>query len=185
MSWLNLLGYQLTWFVTVTGVRHEKAWAGLVAAGLFCVSQLVWSRWRSLDLLLIVTALFLGTVLDGALALTGLVQYLDSSPASQVFSPPLWILGLWAAFATTITRSLGWLRRRPWSAGVLGAVGGPLAYLGAARGWGVVRLTPPSWQPLLGLAAGWAGAMVLLVVLANTGPVPDRDRRSLDEADIP
>jgi hypothetical protein len=185
VSWFNVLGYQLTWFVTVIGVSHGKAWTGIVTSALFCGSQLVWSRWRRLDLLLIAAALLLGALLDGALAMTGLVQYPGSSPAAPVSSAPAWILSLWAAFATTITRSLGWLRGRPWTAFVLGAVGGPLAYLGAARGWGVVRLAPPTWQPMLVLALGWAGALVLLVVLAKTGPGPDRDRGSLEELHFP
>ena len=169
MNWINLLGYQLTWFVTVGSVKYDRAWIGELSALLFCAGQVLASKQRGLDMRLIASALLAGTVLDGALATTGLVSYASASPVVTVFGCPLWILGLWAAFATTLTRSLGWLRHRVWAAAVLGAVGGPLAYLGAARGWGALTLNEPSWRALLALALGWAVALVILVRVAADG----------------
>ena len=64
---------------------------------------------------------------------------------------------------------LGYLHRRLLLAAVFGAIGGPLAYLGAARGWDVVQFAQPQWHSLLALAAGWAVAMPLLAWLARRG----------------
>jgi Protein of unknown function (DUF2878) len=185
VSWVNLLGYQLTWFVTVGSVSHGRAWIGMLTALLFCAGHVLPSRWRMLDLRLIASSLLLGALLDGALATAGLVRYTAPLPAVPLLSCPLWILGLWAAFATTLTRSLGWLRDRPWAATVFGAVGGPLAYLAAERGWSVVTLSDPIWLPLLSLASGWAVALAILIRSATGGAAVEVARDRLREADFP
>ena len=71
--------------------------------------------------------------------------------------------------SVAIVPLLGYLHRRPWLAALFGAIGGPLAYLGAARGWDVVQFAQPQWHSLLALAAGWAVAMPLLAWLARRG----------------
>ncbi len=169
MSWVNLAGYQLTWFVTVSSASHGRAWIGMLTAILFCASQVLWSRWRALDMRLIAAAVLAGVLLDGTLATSGLVRYAAPVPALPLLSCPWWILCLWAAFATTLTRSLGWLRQRRGVAIVLGGFGGPLAYLAAARGWSAVLLSVPTWLPLLALAVGWAAALAILVHVAARG----------------
>jgi hypothetical protein len=50
---------------------------------------------------------------------------------------------------------------------LLGAIGGPLAYLGASRGWHVTAFVEPLWPALLWLAAGWGLATPLLARLAQ------------------
>lgn len=52
--------------------------------------------------------------------------------------------------------------QRPLLAIALGAIGAPLAYLGAERGWHAVQFADPRWPPITGLAIGWALAMGLL-----------------------
>ena len=80
---------------------------------------------------------------------------------------PAWILALWVTFALTFTQSLRWLQSHLRMAALLGLVGGPLAYLGAARGWQVVTFTAPAWHGLLLLASGWALATPMLAWLAG------------------
>ena len=53
---------------------------------------------------------------------------------------PVWILALWCAFASTLNVSLVWLQGRYLMAILLGAIAGPIAYLGAER-IGAVTLT--------------------------------------------
>lgn len=161
-SWINLVGYQLVWFIAVAGAGRERAWPGVIAMVVFAAWQLMVSRHRRLDLSLIATAFTVGVVLDGLLAASGLLRYAAAAPALPPGGAPLWILALWISFALTITRSLAWLKGRTMVAAVLGAVGAPLAYLGAARGWDAVEFAQPAWQGLLCLAVGWAVAVPLL-----------------------
>lgn len=97
----------------------------------------------------------------------GLIDYAVAWPWA---GSPAWILALWWAFALSIVPLLGYLHRRLLLAAVFGAIGGPLAYLGAARGWHVVQFAQPQWHSLLALAAGWAVAMPLLAWLARREP---------------
>jgi len=78
-------------------------------------------------------------------------------------------LCLWASFALTLTRSLAWLMRRPWLGALFGALGGPLAYASAARGFGAVELVPTAARALAGLALGWGAAIPALAYVARRG----------------
>jgi hypothetical protein len=105
-------------------------------------------------------------VLENLWVRSGLLDYAAAWPWA---GSPAWILALWWAFALAIVPLLAYLHRRLLLAAVLGAIGGPLAYLGAARGWDVVQFASPQWHSLLALAAGWALAMPLLAWLARRG----------------
>ncbi|MEP7185933.1 MAG: DUF2878 domain-containing protein [Rhodanobacter sp.] len=165
--WLSLIGYQLVWFAAVIGAAHGLAWPGMVGLLIYASVQLVLARNLRVDLSLAATAIVLGFLLDGGLIRTGLATYAAPWP-SPAFAPT-WILALWAAFAMTFTQSLAWLQTRLWLAVLMGLIGGPLAYLGAARAWHVVVFAPPIWRGLLFLGVGWALATPLLAWMARRG----------------
>jgi hypothetical protein len=158
----NIAGYQAVWFLAVYGAAAGRVWPALLAAALFALWQLAVSRERAADLRLIGMALALGMLIDGALARSGLLAYASAAPALPPRGAPLWILALWVSFALTLNHSLRWLRGRFVPAVLTGAVGGPLAYLAAARLSGAVSFAAPAWQALAGLALGWAVALALL-----------------------
>lgn len=164
--WSNLVGYQLVWFATVVGAGRGLTWPALAATAVFAAWQLSVASRRGLELRLAATALALGVMLEGGLAASGLLRYGAATPALPEGGAPLWILALWVAFSLTITQSLGWLQGRPWTGALLGAVGAPMAYLAAARGWDAVAFAQPLWPALLWLALGWALAIPLLSGLA-------------------
>ncbi|KAA5923305.1 DUF2878 domain-containing protein [Achromobacter xylosoxidans] len=148
--WANLLGYQLVWFSAVIGAGRGLAWPGVVSALVFIAAQLACSaEWRA-DLKLAAAALLCGCLLDGALSALGWAVY-----AADAWPAPRWILALWAAFALTLNHSLAYLRPRRWLAFAFGAIGGPLAYWGAARGWQAVQFDAPAWRATAALALGW------------------------------
>jgi hypothetical protein len=164
-TWTNLIGYQLVWFTTVIGAGHGLSWPALAALGVYATWQLGRSRERKTDAALMATAILLGLILDGGLLHFGLTEYRPAWPLATM--APAWILTLWAAFALTFTQSLFWLQKRVLLAALLGAIGGPLAYLGASRGWHVATFAEPLWRALLWLAIGWGLATSLLAWLAG------------------
>ena len=165
--WLSLIGYQAVWFTAVIGAGHGMAWPGVVAMLVYALVQLLCARnWRT-DLSLIAVALVFGFLLDGALIRSGLASYSAGWPGRAL--APAWILALWVTFALTFSQSLRYLQTRLGLAALLGLIGGPLAYLGAARGWHVVSFAEPSWRALLALAIGWALATPALAWLARRG----------------
>lgn len=165
--WLSLIGYQLVWFAAVIGAAHGVVWPALTGLFVYAATQLSLARNIRVDITLAATALVLGFLLDGGLIRMGLASYAAPWPSASL--APAWILALWAAFAMTFTQSLTWLQHRLWLAVPFGLIGGPLAYLGAARGWQVVSFTSPNWHGLLWLGVGWALATPLLAWMARRG----------------
>jgi hypothetical protein len=56
---------------------------------------------------------------------------------------PVWIIAMWAGFATLLHVALRWLLPHRWLAALLGAVGGPLAYYAGMR-LGAVNFPDPA-----------------------------------------
>jgi hypothetical protein len=162
--WANVLGYQAVWFGAVIGAAHGASWIGVLAAALFVAAHAWFSdQWRS-DLRLMLCAVSAGIVLDGTLAISGVLRYASADP---LLPAPAWILAIWAAFAMTLNHSLAFLRGRLDWAAVLGAVGGPLAYLGAARGFAAITFIEPAWRAVVLLAFGWTIVLPMLAWLAK------------------
>ncbi|MEO5829893.1 MAG: DUF2878 domain-containing protein [Rhodanobacter sp.] len=165
--WLSLIGYQAVWFTAVIGAGHGLAWPGVLGMLVYALVQLACARNYRVDLSLIAVALLFGLLLDGSLIRSGLASYPAGWP--DLTLAPGWILALWVTFALTFSQSLRYLQTRLVLAALLGLLGGPLAYLGAARGWHVVNFSEPSWRALLVLALGWALATPTLAWLARRG----------------
>lgn len=163
--WGNVIGYQIVWFTAVWGASRGLAWPAVIAALLFAACQLAISRERGAEVRLVLAAVVLGVVLDGALAATDLVRYAAASSALPPGGAAVWILSLWVAFALTLNRSLGWLIGKPLVSLLLGAIGGPVAYMAAGR-LGAATFAAPQWHGLLALGVGWAVAITLLTYLA-------------------
>lgn len=161
----NFAGYQLVWFCAVIAAGRGLAWPGVVAAAAFVLLQLALSEQRGADLRLLAVALPTGALIDGALAASGAAAY--AAPWPSTAFAPVWILGLWCAFAMTLTHTLRFLHGRIALAALFGAIGGPLAYLGASRGWSAVEFAPPRWHALAWLALAWGVAMPTLAQLAQ------------------
>ena len=166
--WANLLGYQAAWFVAVGFAGRGLAWPGIAACLGFAALAWWHSSIRRVDAWLAATALACGLLLDGALAASGWLRYAAPDPALPA---PAWIVALWLAFALTLQHSLQWVMARPVVAVAFGAVGGPLAYWGAARGFDAVAFVHPL-QATATLALGWALAMGALVAVARQAAAP-------------
>lgn len=160
---LNIAGFQLGWLACV-GLAAARCPTLAAAAALGVVAlHLVFSGTRGAELALLLTAAGLGTLWDSIVMDAGVVAYRSGVVIPGVV--PLWDIALWMLFATTLTRSLSWLAPRPWLATAVGAVGGPLAYLAAAR-LGAVSL-PDTVRALLLLGCGWAIFTPRLLALAR------------------
>lgn len=169
--WVNAIGYQIVWFSAVIGAGRGLWWPGVSAAIAFVLLHLALCpqtpAQRAVDVRLMLVALLCGLIMDGSLARSGLADYAANPLALSSGGPPLWILAIWASFALTLRHSMTFLLGRPLIGLLLGAIGGPLAYLGAARGWGAVAFAEPRWMAIVALVIGWAIAIPLLTTLAS------------------
>ena len=159
---LNFVAFQIAWFACVLGGAHDRVTAGTLAVAAAVALHLAIAPRPGPEARLVAILTGIGLVWDSLVVSLGLMSY----PAGT-FAPgvaPLWIIAMWALFATTLNLSMSWLKGRPWLAAAFGAVGGPLAYV-AGRKLGGVEMNEPALA-LLVQGLGWAVMMPLLLRLA-------------------
>jgi hypothetical protein len=126
---INFIGFQMLWFAVVLSAANGMPWVGPVVVSVAVFAHLRWMPGVSAgEGMLLSAAAVLGFAMDSALFASGL---LSPTPVAALLGPsPLWMVGLWVAFAATLRHSLSWLNGRYWLGAVLGAVAGPIAYRG-------------------------------------------------------
>ena len=93
----------------------------------------------------------------------GQESWLNQSPTTP------WIAALWFLFATLPYHSLGWLRGHWKLAFALGAIGGPLSYLGGVR-MGAVEVGPEPLWTWIGLGVEYAVITPAMLALVRSRP---------------
>ncbi len=161
---VNFVAYQVAWFACVLGGAHGLPWVGVAVTAVAVAILLAGSPapWRDAALITVVS--LIGALWDGLLAGTGLLVY----PSGMILPwlAPVWIIAMWAGFATTFYVSMRWLLGRWWLASLFGAIGGPLAFYAGMR-LGAVSFPDPV-AALAVLAVGWAVLMPLTAWIAVT-----------------
>lgn len=159
---INVIALQVGWFACVLGAANGMPWLGLpvVAGVLLLHSWLVDDpapEWR-----LVAFAVLLGATFDSLLMASGWIDYRNGIVLPGL--APVWILAMWAQFATVLNVSMAWLKGRPLLAAVTGGVGGPLSWYAGAN-LGAIELVHPE-AAMIALAVGWCMALPLLTVAA-------------------
>ncbi|MEJ1227010.1 MULTISPECIES: DUF2878 domain-containing protein [Pseudomonas] len=155
--WLigNALWLQAGWWICVLGA--QRPWLLLLVP-----LGLAVHLWLCPDLAAEAKALLrvalAGCVLDSVLGALGVFSF-DARPL------PLWLGLLWLVLASGLRHSLAWAGRPIWRGALLGALGGPLAYLGGAR-LANVGLPLGTVETALLLSVVWALVFMLLVRIA-------------------
>jgi len=160
---VNFIAFQFGWLSSVIGAARDMPWLGPVVFLAVLLVHLKQARRPDLELGLVIACGVIGTWFDSLLVAAGWVVY----PSGQFmpFMAPYWIITMWMLFATTLNRSMGWLRGRLLLAAVLGAVAGPASYVAGQKLGGIVFVEPVAALALL--ASGWALLMPVLMVLAE------------------
>ncbi|MFO7766303.1 MAG: DUF2878 domain-containing protein [Pelovirga sp.] len=166
---LNIAIYQLIWFTAVVG-QDDLLW---IAGGLILLHYALTPMPKT-DLLLMILVLSIGVLIDGTLSVSGFFTFSDDG-----FPIPLWLGCIWMGLATLFNNSLVWLKNRLWLAALLGAIGGPAAYIAGGRLGAAAFTLSISWSVAV-LAIVW-GLLVPGLVWLSTKVViaGDRPLRSL------
>jgi hypothetical protein len=159
---INFVAFEVGWFAVVIGAAHHHLRAGMAMALLVVLLHLCMSQRPLRELQLLLSVMLLGAVWDSALAANHVINY----SAGQMLPSlaPVWIIAVWALFATSLNVSLVFLRGRLWLAALFGAIGAPLSFLGGMR-LGSLQF-PHLATAMVVLAIGWAVLMPLLVYLS-------------------
>lgn len=148
----NLVAFNLMWIGCVLGGID---WLWLVAPVVFAYAALLLlTRTVQPHQLLLPAAI--GLTADVLMTITGLFQFDDAA-----LLLPAWLVVLWIAFSTTLTRSLEVFGRNKWVAALAGTAAFPFNY-GVGERLGAVSFGDTPVITLAVLAVTW---MVLLPVL--------------------
>ena len=159
----NFVVFEAAWFACILGVaRGEPGWgtAAVVAAIAWHVAI---SARPSTELALVGLLSAIGLVAESLVVSQGHVAYPAGQPLAWV--APYWMVALWGEFAIALNVTLRWLKRRPLLAAVLGAIFGPLSFLGGVRLGGARFIDEPA--ALVTLACMWAALMPLVMWLSD------------------
>lgn len=173
-NWINIAFYQATWFAAIAGAARGWWWAGPLMLAVFAAWQVAVSSERRADLELMLCAAVVGFAVDTLCVRGGMLVYAAAAPSAGF--APIWIVALWMSFALTLNHSLAWLKQHLALSAVLGAIGAPLAYWAAARGWNAISFVAQPAIALGLLAVAWAILAPTLLLLARHRMREDRTR---------
>jgi hypothetical protein len=159
---INFIAFQLGWWCCVLGAANGDRFLGPFAVALIVIAHLLRARRMSAELLLVAITVALGAAWDTLMLHSGWISY--AAGFSGAFAP-LWILALWAVFATTFNVSMHWLRERKLLAAAFGAVAAPLSYWAGVRLGAGALINPIA--ALVAISIGWAAMMPALMWLSQ------------------
>jgi len=154
-QWLT---HQAAWWICVLGT----GWVRPSAMAVF-VSLHLWltrAQWQREALVIGVTT-GLGLAADTALVLSGAISFEGGFRLGVV---PLWMISLWAGFGATLLHSQRRMLKGRRLALILGALGGPCAYLGGER---LDCLTVTDGFGLVAIGLAWAIVLVALEAMLS------------------
>jgi hypothetical protein len=160
---VNVIAYQCAWLAGVLGAAALRPVIGIAVAAVVVLWHLRCAAQPQRELRLIAVATLLGATFETLLIAGGWVRM----PHSLLFASvtPLWMVALWAAFATTLNVSLRALRTRYLLSALLAGIGAPVAYYAGAR-MGALQWVDEA-SALLVIALGWALLTPLLMKSAQ------------------
>ena len=167
---VNFAVYEAAWFACIFGVAHGRPLWGTAAVGAAIAWHVAISARPAAELALIVILCAIGLVAESLVVAQGNVAYPAGQPVAWL--APYWLVALWGEFGIALNVTLRWLKRKPWLAALLGAVFGPLSFMGGVRMGGARFVDEPA--ALVTLVLMWAVLMPLVMWISDRfdGVVP-------------
>lgn len=160
---VNVVAYQCAWLACVLGAAAHRPGIGIFVVVGIILLHLYTAAAPKQELWLIAIAVLCGAVFETLLAASGWMR--AESTMLDGGLTPVWMVALWAGFATTLNVSLRALRQHYLLTALIAAVGAPLAYHAG------VRLGALHWinalPAMVIVALGWALLLPLLMKSAQ------------------
>ncbi len=162
---LNFALFQVGWFAAILAAGHGRPFVAL-AAGVAAIGITLWlfSADRMGDLRLLLTVALIGFCIDTVNLHLGVFSLVGAPLFPRL--GPLWLASLWGLLGTTLRGSLSWLNGKYVLGALLGAVAGPLSYVGGVD-LGAANMPADRTFSVAVLAVCWAAAMPLFIWLAH------------------
>jgi hypothetical protein len=160
----NFILFQVGWLSCVIGgASSDYTWAGVAVVAAIVAVHLVRADNIRNEIMLIAITAIAGTAWDSSLMMAGLFSFSNGVLVTGLI--PLWLIAMWALFATTLNVSMRWMKNKYLMASVFGAIGGPIAYYAGHR-LGAVDFNDTA-TALIAVGVGWALIMPGLMALTT------------------
>jgi hypothetical protein len=159
----NFIVFEAAWFACILGVAHGWPGWGTAAVAVAIAWHLAISARPATELALVAILCAIGLVAESLVVAQGHVAYGAGQPVRWL--APYWLVALWGEFGIALNVTLRWLKRKPLLALVLGAVFGPLSFLGGVRLGGARFVDEPA--ALATLSCMWAVLMPLVMWISD------------------
>lgn len=169
---VSVVAFQAAWAACAYGTVHSVPQFGvLVSMASLALGVLLAERRLGRIVLSVLLGLY-GLAAETIILRSGVLSYTSPGPYPTV--APVWIIGLWMAFAILIKPAFGWLQGRLLLAALLGAVAGPMSYYAAMR-LGALQFAEPEWAGLTAVSVMWAVGMPFALTVSNWFEAPDSE----------
>lgn len=162
---LKFLLFQAVWLSCAIGAGFGTSWPGIIAAAVVVAWNLASSpQWCRATIIVLATGTT-GFLAESLLVSAGFIRYSAAWPTEGL--APVWIVGLWLAFGTTLESTRQLLGSRPLAKSMLlGVLLGPFAYFAGQR-LSALTLAQPSWPSYLAISAVWGLAYPALLAIES------------------
>ncbi len=145
----NVILFYALWFVCIATALNGKIVYALVFTVVSCSLHFLIIQDKLKEFLLLCFVVTIGFCLDTFFVSQSLIDYRSPNHFDERIAP-LWVLCLYAFFATTFNHSMQWMQNRPFTSALFGGVGGPLTYWAGQR-VGVVTIPASSTFVLIAI----------------------------------
>jgi len=153
----NALAFNVAWFFCVLGGSK----VAIVVTILVLAAHFYFISNNSREISLVILVVALGIVMDSVLIRAGVLISANGSSW-----PPVWLLCLWAMFATLLSHSMKWFQSHLPVAFLLGGISGTLSYAAGTR-LTDFALREPLWTSLPVIALCWCVTFPVCLMLAK------------------
>jgi hypothetical protein len=160
---LNFVVFQAGWFAAVVTAAKHEPWIGIGVVALIVAVHIASATRPSREAALVAITAVIGATWDTLMVQTHWMTYAPGTVIAN--TAPLWIVALWALFATALNVSLNWLKNRDLLGFAVGAVAGPMSYYGGVK-LGALAFDQPA-KAVIALAIGWGIFVPVLMRLAK------------------
>ena len=133
------------------GASSGMPYIGPVAMFVFIALHLMITKFKTNEILFIISTGMIGMFVDSAFHISGIIFY-KSSISNTI--APLWIIAMWLGFAATVNHSMSWLDKKYIYGLALGLVFGPLSYVTGEK-FGAITFAENRFTSLTILAFAW------------------------------
>ncbi len=151
---MNFAGYQSLWFIAILGGQSFE-WVLLL---LILLHLTLCNDWKT-ETKIILSCAAIGISIDSAFALQGLYQF---SEEPNYLPIPLWLVGIWLGFISTLRHSLDFMRKKPLLMTMSAGLSAPLTYMAGMR-LGAVEFPLGTPLSLMCIGLAWMGMVPIFI----------------------